>query len=54
MRKNIGGHLMKAWARKICELIKCTPYCGLLKGVDKEVPICDMTIACKWKIIHRQ
>jgi hypothetical protein len=23
---------MKAWVRKICELIKCTPYCGVVDG----------------------
>jgi len=53
MKKNIGGHLMKALGRKICELIKCTPYSGLLKGLGREVPIGDMIVACKWTIIHR-
>jgi hypothetical protein len=44
MQKNIGGHLMNAWGRKICKSIKCTPYYGLLKGMGRKVPIGDMTI----------
>jgi hypothetical protein len=54
MKKNIGGHLMMALGKKIWKSIKCTPYCGLLKGMGKEAPIGNMIIAYQWKIIHCQ
>jgi hypothetical protein len=35
---------MKVWGRKMCELIKCAPYCGLLKAMGIEAPIGDLIV----------
>jgi len=43
---------MMVWGKRMCESIKCTPYCGMLKVMGREVPIGDLIIVSQWEIIH--
>jgi hypothetical protein len=44
--------LLLDYGKRMCESIKCTPYCGLLKVMGREVPIGDLIIVSQWEIIH--